>query len=301
MPVDIVVTGSGAGLPFSKGVLSQSLLATAIDIAEAVTVAREIERDLLASGASSVSRSELRSLAYTTLKRRAGDEAAERYLLARRYQEPERPVVLLLAGTSGVGKTSLCLEVAQRLGIRRVLSTDSIREIMRMMILPRLAPAIHASSYDAYLRLPHEAGRPRSVVDGFRAQAEAVSVGVGASIERTIAESANLAIDGVSIVPDLLDLAPYAGRAEIILLLVATLSEEALKGRFIARGTATRAPHRYLENLEGILAIQRHLLEVAELQGIPVVDNVSFDLSVRTILGHVMERLRLASQKAASE
>lgn len=297
--LEVVITGSGDGLPFSKGLLSQSLLATAIDAADATAVARDIERELVASGTHSIGREELRDLAARTLRRRLGDEIAERYLLWRRYQEPLRPVVLLLAGTSGVGKTSISLEVAHRLGIGRVASTDSIRQMMRIMLPPELVPAIHASSYDAYRRLPYEAGRPHSVVDGFRAQAAAVSIGVRAFIDRTLEESANLIVDGVSIVPDLLDLHAYEGRAEIVLLLVATRDEESLRSRFVARssGQQGRAPHRYLENLGGILEIQRHLIGLAEARGIPIVDNVSFDASVRSIIGHVLDRLRRASER----
>ncbi len=40
MPVDITITGGGRRLPFSKGVLSQSLLAAAIDPNDAFDVAR---------------------------------------------------------------------------------------------------------------------------------------------------------------------------------------------------------------------------------------------------------------------
>jgi 2-phosphoglycerate kinase len=296
--LDVVITGPGDGLPFSKGLLSQSLLATAIDAAEAIAVARDIERELVASGTRAIGREELRELACRTLRRRLGDETAERYLLWRRYQEPDRPVVVLLAGTSGVGKTSISLEVAHRLGIGRVASTDSIRQMMRIMLPQELVPAIHASSYDAYRRLPYEAGKPRSVIDGFRAQAAAVSIGVRAFIDRTLKESSNLVIDGVSIVPDLLDLGAYEDRAEIVLLLVATPDEEALRSRFVARGSGQqgRAPHRYLENLEGILEIQRHLIGLAETRGIPIVDNLSFDASVRAVIGHVMESLRRAER-----
>jgi 2-phosphoglycerate kinase len=298
--LDVVITGAGDGLPFSKGLLSQSLLATAIDATEAVAVARDIERELIASGTRAISREELRDLACRTLRRRVGDEIAERYLLWRRYQEPERPVVLLLGGTSGVGKTAISLEVAHRLGIGRVASTDSIRQMLRIMLPPELVPAIHASSYDAYLRLPYEAGKPRSVIDGFRAQAAAVSIGVRAFIDRTISESANLVIDGVSIVPDLLDLHAYEDRAEIVQLLIATRDEEVLRSRFVARGSGQhrRAPHRYLENLDGILAIQRHLIALAEARHIPIVDNLSFDATVRAVIGHVMDRLRRATAEA---
>ena len=51
---------------------------------------------------------------------------------------------MLIRGQSKTGKTTLALEVAHRLGIGRVVSTDSIRQIMRIMLSPELAPEIHA-------------------------------------------------------------------------------------------------------------------------------------------------------------
>ncbi|HPG25987.1 MAG: hypothetical protein H6748_17245 [Spirochaetaceae bacterium] len=298
----IVVVGHGEQMPFSKGLLSQSLLAAAMEPGQAMAVARDIEHELVASGIHRIDRADLRELAHRVIQHRAGDELAARYLLWRRYRESDRPVVLLLAGTSGVGKTSLSLEVARRLGIGRVQSTDSIRQIMRLLIPEELVPAIHASSYEAHEKLPRGVGAPPSVIDGFRAQAAAVSIGVRASIERTISESAHLVIDGVSIVPDLLDLAAYREAAEVVLLVVATRDEEALRSRFHARAVVQgrRTPHRYIDHLEGILAIQRHLLELAERCDVPVVDNTSFDRSVQSIIAHVMARLGAGAQVATS-
>lgn len=290
----IRIIGPGDGLPFSKGVLSQSLLATAIDPSDAFAVAREIEHELIASGVREISRHDLRELACRVLRLRSGDETAGRYLLWRRHQEPERPVVLLLGGSSGVGKSALALEAARRLGIGRVQSTDSIRQMMRILLSQELVPAIYGSSYDAYALLPKQDGRLPSVIEGFRAQASVVSIGIRASLDRTISESANLIIDGVSLVPGMLDLSVYRERANVVFLVIATLDEDALRNRFLSRATGQkqRLPHRYVENLDGILAIQRHLLESAERYRIPVIDNVSFDVSVRLVIDQVMEALR---------
>lgn len=297
---EISIKGAGNGLPFSKGVLSQSLLATAMDPAEAHAVAREIEQSLVSSRVREIHRSELRELVCGVLRGRMGVEIAERYLLWRRYQEPDRPVVLMLGGTSGVGKSALALEVARRLGIGRVQSTDAIRQIMRLMLSQQLVPAIYGSSYDAYTLLPRDDGRQPSVIDGFRAQAAAVSVGIRAALERSVSESANLVIDGVSIVPGVTDVAHYEDRADVIFLLVASLDEVALRNRFVVRamGQRKRLAHRYLENIDGILAIQRYLLEQARRHGVPVIDNADFETSVRQTISHVMETLRQAAARS---
>jgi len=290
---EITITGRGSGAPFSKGLLSQSLLAAAIEPNDAFEVARDIERELVRRGAREVDRRELRGLAYEALIRRMGEEPARRYLVWRKYQDPERPVIILLGGAAGVGKTSLSLEVAHRLGISRVLSTDSIRQIMRLMLSEALAPAIHGSSYDAHKLLPVDERGIDRVIGGFREQAATVSVGIRASLERAVNENASVVMDGVSIVPGLIDLAAFSETADLIYLVVATLDEEAFRNRFEARAAEAkeRPLHRYLENLDSILKIQDHFLELAERFEVPIVDNISFDRSVLLIIRHVTDTL----------
>lgn len=292
--VGITVTGHGRATPFSKGILSQSLLAAAIDPNDAFDVAREIEQDLLARGVDRIERPELRQLVFETLRSRVGPQIAERYLVWRRFQEPEKPVILLLGGTAGAGKTSLALEVASRLGIHRVVSTDAIRQVMRIMLSPELVPAVHASSYDAWKVLARGTQPEDPVVEGFRDQAQIVSVGVRGMIDRAIAEGASLIIDGVSIVPGLIDMDVYRDRAEVVFLLVATLDPELFRSRFASRGKAAseRPPHRYLAHLDAILRIQDHLLELADRFHVPIVDNQYFDRSVLSIIRHLIETLR---------
>ena len=132
------------------------------------------------------------------------------------------------------------------------------------------------------------------MVEGFRAQAATVSVGIRGSMDRAIAENTSLVMDGVSIVPGMLDVGAYADHADVIFLVVATLDEEAFENRFSARAAdqKQRAPHRYLENLDAILRIQEHFLELADRYDVPIVDNVSFDRSVLLIIRHVAEALR---------
>jgi 2-phosphoglycerate kinase len=290
----ITVADRHTRTPFSKGVLAQSLLAAAVAPDEAFEVAQELEAELVQRELTEIDRDVLRERVAETLERTRGERAAARYRTWRAFQESERPMVLLLAGAAGVGKTALAQEVAHRLGIARVTSTDSIRQVMRIMLSPELAPALHASSYDAWQALPGLADEEDRIVEGFRAQAATVSVGVRAMIERSINENSHIILDGVSIVPGLIDIARYRDEAHLIFLAVATLDTAAYQARFEARARDShrRPPHRYLENLDGILRIQDHLLELADQHGVPIVDNSRFDDSVLSILRHVTETLR---------
>ena len=293
LPRTIHVVEAGHRTPFSKGVLAQSLLAAAIAPDQAFEVAREIEAELMRRRTSELDRDQLRALVTETLERTMGERVAGRYRIWRAFQESDRPMILLLAGAAGVGKTALAQEVAYRLGIARVTSTDSIRQVMRIMLSPELAPAIHASSYDAWRVVPGLEAAQDPIIEGFRAQATTVVVGVRAMVERSIAENTHMILDGVSILPGLFDPERYTNDAHVIFLAVATLDPVAYKGRFEARARAAshRPPHRYLENLDAILRIQDHILELAEEHGVPIVDNASFDGSVLSILRHVTETL----------
>jgi 2-phosphoglycerate kinase len=190
-------------------------------------------------------------------------------------------MILLLGGAAGVGKTSLGHEVAHRLGIQRVVSTDAIRQVMRIMLSPALVPAIHVSSYDAHQVVAERATGDDPVADAFRVQATTVSVGVRAMMDRAVAENRSMILEGVSVVPGLIDLESYRELAHVIFLLVASLDEDAFTTRFAARArdAVRRPPHRYIENLDSILRIQEYLLELAEAEGIPIVDNSLFDAS----------------------
>jgi 2-phosphoglycerate kinase len=298
VPDGILVTGRGEGAPFSKGFLSQSLLAAAIEPNDAFDVARDIEAELLRRRLTEVERQALRRFAYEALSSRIGPQAGLRYLVWRDYQNRDRPLILLLGGTAGAGKTSLAHEVAHRLGVSGVVSTDSIRQIMRIMLSPELMPSLHVSSYEAHTVMNEPPGTD-PVIEGFRAQAAAVSVGVRAMIERAIAENTSLILDGVSIVPGILGVERYREQADIIFLVVATLEESAFRSRFATRGREARArpPHQYLENLEAILRVQDHFLELADAHDVPIVinesfDPESFDPSVLSIIRHVTEALR---------
>lgn len=109
-------------------------------------------------------------------------------------------------------------------------------------------------------------------------------------------------MEGVSILPGLVDPARHATDAHVIFLAVSTLERDAFRARFTARASEAkqRPPHRYLENLDAILRIQDHILELAEGQNLPIVDNRSFDDSVLSILRHVTESLRTQGDAGGS-
>ncbi|MCH2186882.1 hypothetical protein MK280_13525 [Myxococcota bacterium] len=303
IPITVDVENARGLASFSKGTLSQSLLAASIEPDVAFEVAKEIEAGLIADGLASVTREEIRRRAYQQLARRFGGRTAERYLVWREFEEPDKPVILLLGGAAGVGKTSLALAVAQRLGIRRVLSTDSIRNVMRLTLSSELMPALHASSFNAHRGTVASGEKEQALVEGFMDQSRAVSVGARAIIERAIEENTSLVLDGVSLVPGLTDLEAYQNSAHIYFLLVARLDEEAFLGHFELRAKHQkhRQAARYVERMSEILAIQEWLLELADRYQIPIVDNITLEGSTLLVIRHVVESLRKQSGRQLTQ
>ena len=62
-------------------------------------------------------------------------------------------MILLVGGGTGTGKSTVATEVAHRLGITRVTSTDFVRQTMRAFFAKEFMPSIHYSSFEAGLGL----------------------------------------------------------------------------------------------------------------------------------------------------
>src|SRR4051794_4052654 len=61
-------------------------------------------------------------------------------------QALDRPLVIMLAGTAGVGKSTLATLLAHELGVTRVIATDAIREVVRAFFSLEHMPTVHCSS-----------------------------------------------------------------------------------------------------------------------------------------------------------
>jgi 2-phosphoglycerate kinase len=71
------------------------------------------------------------------------------FLVASMLMQSKINVIVLLAGTSGTGKSTLASLVGARFGIQTVLSTDSIRHVMRNYVLEKDNPILFCSTYEA--------------------------------------------------------------------------------------------------------------------------------------------------------
>jgi 2-phosphoglycerate kinase len=236
-------------------------------------------------------------LTYRHLRLRLGEEAARRYLILVRLFREEWPIVVLIGGAPGTGKRALATEVAQRLGVARIQSSDLLREVMRMMIPKRLMPVLHRSSYDAWRAIPRSANgadeEDAHLIDGYRAQAELLRVPCEAVIKRSLHERSSLILEGVHVNEALVEVAQQESGAIVIPILLAVLNKGRLSDRFRGRGDKAvgRRAERYMEHFDSIWRLQSYLLSQADRQHVPIIVNDNQEQVIREAMAAIVGSL----------
>ena len=283
----ITITDKAHGLPFSKGLLAQSLTATGLPPSRAYEIAAMIQDDLRDRAELSVTSDRLRELTTDYLTRLAGEEYAHRYVRLREVSRMERPLIVLIGGTTGVGKSTIATEVAHRLGITRISSTDSIRQVMRGIFSEELMPAIHDSAFSAWrgLRVPVPQGADPVIV-GFREQTAVVSSGVKSLIDRAVLEGTSMVIEGIHLVPGYLDPSQFES-ARVVHIVIGVDDEQSHLSHFYIREVQTegsRPLDRYRTGFKSIRTLGTYIEEMAREHGIPVIYSHQLDRTVADVL-----------------
>jgi len=270
---------AGAVAAFSRGRHQRSLQSSGIRLADAESVTIRLFDQLLAAGTSEITTGQLGYLTWLCLAQDLGEGAAQQYLVWSAFQRSGQPLILLICGAVGTGKSSIATEIAHRLEIVRTQSTDMLREVMRTMIPRKLLPILHCSSFDAWRTLPRLDRQAQSrellIADGYRSQAELLAVPCEAVVQRAIRESVPLIVEGVHAHPGLLERFADDAQAIVVHVTLAVLRAGELKARL--RGRGVEEPHRqarrYLKKFESIWALQSFLLAEAERCDTPVIPN----------------------------
>ncbi len=298
-PFEIRVVGKDdSQFPFSRGILARSLMGIGLGPEFSHNIAKRVEQELYVDGSEVVGSADVLQQVAQLLRQEAGEEYARRYVAMRQMHAAERPIMLLIGGAPGVGKSAIAAEVAYRLGVPRVVSTDIVRQALRSLIGPELSPTLHASSFTAWRAelLPEEqasADIERSrVLRGFRAQVRQLDTAITAIVERSVAEDTSLVIEGVHLVPGTVAEMRVVG-ATILRAMLFVDDEDDHRKHFAMREvrTGSRPAQPYLEHFPEIRMLHDYLLERSEAEGVLVVDATDFETAVERCVDHVLDAL----------
>jgi len=279
-------------VPFSRGILASSIRSAGVDVQEAFDIAKEVAEHFRRSAKFHISRSEIRDITSKLLKKKLGKEYAQRYLFWRQTKQLSKPIIILIGGATGVGKSRLAAELAGILEINRMASTDSIREVMRKMVSKELVPSIHVSSYEAgdVIYKYAELDKRQKILYGFLDQVEKVLTGVEAVIQRAVKENISLIVEGIHLIPGIFE--KMKNKAYIVHIILTTFDEEIHRSRFKSREKMSqRTSKKYLRNFRAIRLIQDFLYRTAHEKGIPVIENIDFDQTREKALEVITDRL----------
>jgi 2-phosphoglycerate kinase len=288
---------SGSSSAFSRGKHERYLQASGMKPEKAEQTTDLIYDQLLAAGVESMSTCQLGYLTYLCLQQEVSKKAARRYLVWSEYQRGARPLILMICGTVGTGKSTIATEVAHLLEIVRIQSTDMLREVMRMMMPKRLLPVLHTSSFNAWKALPIQDAKERDweqlVADGYRSQADLLAVPCEAVLQRAVEESVPIILEGVHAHPDLIELVPDDSDAIAVHATLAVLKSKELKSRLRGRGAEVpqRRAKRYLNKFDSVWSLQSFLLSEADRCDVPIITNHDKEEAVKQLILQIVYEL----------
>jgi 2-phosphoglycerate kinase len=298
MPETIVYTRDQAGLPYSKGLMAQSLSASGLSPERSYELARLVEQRLDERPERRIGAAELRDLVEEVVLEEEGSDAVRRFHEWQRLDRLDRPLIVMLSGTTGVGKSTLATMLAGRLGITRVIATDVIRQVLRAFFSREFMPTVHYSAFEAgqAADLSVESGEDRDLV-GFTRQAESVGTAVEAIVERACMERTPMVLEGIHLVPGTIR-GELLQRCIAVEALLVVEDEDRHRSHFAMRG-GHRPAERYLNRFEQIRKLQDHLAVRAREEGVAVIDNTSVDRALPRLMDLVLDSVgRLSSSEA---
>ena len=300
MPIDIKTTNQqsdvlikdrlGVLMPFSRGIMATSILATGSETPIAYEVARKVQDALSELPSKETSSENLTALAVQVLEQHVNSDVAQRYHSWRKAKRIGRPIVISIVAASGVGKSTLATRLALRLGVNRVVTTDAIREVLRTVIPQTVLPELHVSSYES---LPSQ-NTNKNVMDTFLRQSHAVAASSAAVAKRYIKEQKSLILEGVHLLPGVLtkSLSTMKENPVIVEVLISIKDENQHKSQLIHRLASEpgREGNRHLANFDTIRFLQRELQSLAIAANVPDLDlSNSADLT-QQIVKRIIER-----------
>lgn len=292
MPSEIMVVGDGYKFPFSKGILTRSIMSTGIHTEYAYGIAKELESHFHSQGKLEVKREEIRSFVYEALCSKISKDCADRYLLWQSFGYSHQSLIFLIAGTSGTGKSTVSAALAQRLGITHVIGTDTIREVIRMDLPVHKYPVIHQSSYTAHKAIEKKEGSHADhVISGFEQQLKLVNPGINAVINRSLVEGISIVVEGIHIVPGYVK---YLESKYVLPYVIGVSDEAEHLMRIKTRGidNKERNEKKYLDHFSEIRIIQEFLYAQAVKHDIPLLEHKTVNKTIDLIYDDIMSRIR---------
>ena len=198
-----------------------------------------------------------------------------------------KPYVILIGSASGIGKSTIAAELAKKLNIKHLIESDFIRAVVRGIIGKEYAPALHSSSYDAYKNIRNKnryANYDDLVSAGFDDHASYVIPALEKVIQRAITDYDDIIIEGVHLVPGLINIEQFSEYANCYFFILSS-DEESHKERFVKRAVQIHRGGKQLDYFKENRIIHDHLINQAKANDVHIIHSETIEKTLDQILG----------------
>lgn len=212
------------------------------------------------------------------------------------------PLILVLEGSSATGKSMLSLPLIENLGATRILSTDTVRQVLRSIYREEQHPELFCHTYQAYKFAVQGPEELDPVVRGFIAQQSRMLETLSTSIRRCIDEGTAAIVEGVHLIPG-----QFQQLSDGVLEVLVNPNEDLHRDMFLLKHEATGLStvcsdnQVRLEEFGATRKIQDYLAESARSSGVAIVEMESYEDALDNVHKIIMHKLAKLVEGSQSE
>ncbi|TFF84598.1 hypothetical protein EU523_01535 [Candidatus Heimdallarchaeota archaeon] len=232
-----------------------------------------------------------------------GNKYLKRYLIIKEYKDlvisgkQKLPIIIVLTGMPGVGKTSLSREIATMLGVGPVLGGDAIRSACRGLLPRKRNKPFFTSVYQSWQFFGKYT--EKNAIRGYRAQAKILNDTMQRIIvDRGLRDGESMIIEFLHFIPDQFSQEVFNHPSFIPFVLKindADIYTQRLQAR--ERYTHLRSSGDRLIQQQGkYLLLQSYQCSCAEKAGIPIIVMDDFEKGFEDMLNHLFPRIKKLNQ-----
>ncbi len=227
-----------------------------------------------------------------------GPKYLSRYLIMKEYRSlvekglQKLPIVPIIAGIPGAGKTTLAKELSTALNIGLIIGGDVFRSSLRT-VLPEDNELLHSSVYNTWKFFGDYT--PENLILGYKEQAKIMNATIQQMIaDRGLRDGESMIVEYLHFLPSQFD-SDLLGHPSIIPIILQITDKTLYKERIKLR---TKYSHLrssgdpLISEVDKYLIIQEHLCSEALVFDLPVINVNDFVEGYELILDIILERIK---------
>ncbi|NHJ40242.1 MAG: hypothetical protein FK731_09445 [Asgard group archaeon] len=232
-----------------------------------------------------------------------GEKYLQRYQVFKEYQslikkgEQKLPIIPIIAGIPGIGKTSLAKEISTVLNIGIIIGGDSLRTAIRNHLTKKENEVFFTSIYNTWKFYGEKS--TKTIIEGYKSQAKIMNK----TIERMIADRGFR--DGESLIIEYLHFLPSQFDSDVLahpslIPIIFKINDELIYKRRIKNrinySHLRSSGERLLSQIDVYLTIQDYICEEAKRYGIQIIPVDNLDLGFDLALEYLTEKIAILNK-----